>query len=258
MVQPPERWAINVPALKGRRNDSLRRPCRDANVFPNYIRWLHHRLISNIPPGCLMMSADLNNVTSKPTGTDGPLVLALDIGTSSVRGLLYNERGQMVALMQVRLARQLKTTADGGAELDAAEAIEQTVRVVDQVAAWADDARIETGGVACFWRSLVGLDPSGLPVTPVFGWADTRAAHQAERLKRQLDERAAHARTGCRFHPSYWPAKVLWLKAERPEMFRGVRRWVSLGELLSEHFFNELTASLSMASGTGMLDLHSC
>ena len=207
-----------------------------------------------------MMSADLNTATRKPSGTETPLVLALDIGTSSVRGALYDARGAEVEGTQARVVRGLETTADGGAELDAREAIEQTVQVIDAVVAHATGlgARIEAVAVSCFWHSLVGADDRFEPLTPVFGWADTRAARHAEMLKRQRDEADAHARTGCRFHPSYWPAKLLWLREERPEIFHGVRRWMSFGELLSAHFFDEPTASVSMASGTGMLNLRSC
>ncbi len=207
-----------------------------------------------------MMSADLDNAAQNPSGAETPLVLALDIGTSSVRGTLYDERGSEIEGTQERLVRGLETTADGGAELDAGEAIEQTARVIDAVVtrAAALGARIEAVAVACFWHSLVGLDAGGLPLTPVLGWADTRAARHAEVLKGRLDESAAHARTGCRFHPSYWPAKLLWMREERPETFRGVRRWVSFGELLSARFLSESAASVSMASGTGLLDLRSC
>ncbi|HEY0375815.1 MAG TPA: gluconokinase [Pyrinomonadaceae bacterium] len=206
-----------------------------------------------------MIDADLDNAAHTPAGAETPLVLALDVGTSSVRGALYDGRGAEVPGTQERLVRGMKTTAGGGAELDAREAVEETARVIDAVVARSAllGARLESVAVACFWHSLVGLDERGRPLTPVLGWADTRAARHAETLKHQSDEEAAHARTGCRFHPSYWPAKLLWLGEERPEIFRRVRRWASFGELLSARFCGETAASASMASGTGMLDVRS-
>ncbi|HEV7376331.1 MAG TPA: gluconokinase [Pyrinomonadaceae bacterium] len=188
------------------------------------------------------------------------LTLALDIGTSSVRGALYDAKGNEIAGTQAGVKRTLCTTHDGGAELDAVEAVEQTARTIDAVLAHslARDARIEAVAVSCFWHSLVGVDSEGRAATPVFGWADTRAARYAEGLKRGFDERQTHARTGCRFHSSYWPAKLLWLRAEQPEIYSSVRRWMSFGELLAFVFFNEATMSISMASGTGALNLRSC
>jgi gluconokinase len=185
-------------------------------------------------------------------------VLALDIGTSSVRGALYDEQGYEIEGTQARIPRTLYTTSDGGAELDAKEAIKQAESAIDAVLLLSPGARIETVSVACFWHSLVGVNAEGYALTPVLGWADTRAARFAEELKRRLNEREAHARTGCRFHPSYWPARILWLREGESEIYKGVRRWMSFGEFLSSILFDETTASVSMASGTGMLDLNSC
>jgi gluconokinase len=188
------------------------------------------------------------------------LTLALDIGTSGVRGALYDSEGNEIEETQAGIQRTLCTTHDGGAQMDAVDAIEQTARTIDAVLARADriDAPIEVVAVSCFWHSLVGIDSEGRALTPVIGWADTRAARYSEELKRRFDERRMHARTGCRFHPSYWPARFLWLQAEQTEIYSRVRRWMSFGELLAFVFFNEATMSVSMASGTGALNLRSC
>jgi gluconokinase len=188
------------------------------------------------------------------------LTLALDIGTSSVRGALYDGEGNEIEGTQAGVRRTLCTTHDGGAELDAVDAVEQVARTIDAVLARppAFAVHIEAVAVSCFWHSLVGVDASGRAATPVFGWADTRAARYAEELKLSFDERKMHARTGCRFHSSYWPAKLLWLRAEQTEIYRSVRHWMSFGELLAFVFFNEATMSISMASGTGALNLRSC
>jgi gluconokinase len=188
-----------------------------------------------------------------------PLVLALDISTSSVRAALYDGSAFEVAGAEAELARALSTTADGGAELDAREAIEQVISTIDaffvKASASAREARIELVAISCFWHSLVGVDDNSAAVTPVFSWADTRAAQAAEELRQQFDERLVHARTGCRLHSSYWPAKLRWLQTERSSMTRAVRRWMSLGEFLLLTLFDETQASVAMASGTGLFNL---
>jgi gluconokinase len=207
------------------------------------------------------MRLTLSNTIRKSSGTRAsPLVLALDIGTSSVRGALYDEEGLEIKGTQARVERSLSTTLDGGAELDAEEAIEQTLRTIDDVLARSPHlkAQIQTVALSCFWHSLVGVDDEGQAVTPVYGWADTRAARFAEELKQRLDESAAHARTGCRFHPSYWPARFLWLRAEQSGIYVRVRRWMSFAEFLSSRLLKETRMSVSMASGTGLLDVRSC
>ena len=66
-----------------------------------------------------------------------------------------------------------------------------------------------------------------------------------------------HQSTGCHLHPSYWPAKLAWLAAERPETLAQAKRAVSFGDYLFLQLTGELRSTLSTASGTGLLDLHS-
>jgi len=53
---------------------------------------------------------------------------------------------------------------------------------------------------------------------------DTRAADAAKELGGRIDPVAQHARTGCVLHPSYLPAKLLWLSKSKPDAFPVRRR----------------------------------
>lgn len=192
-----------------------------------------------------------------------PFVLAVDVGTSSVRVALYDARAREVEGTQARIMRGFRITPDGGAELDAEVAVEEVARVIDASLARLPRklaARVEALALTCFWHSLVGIDTAGRSVTPVFGWADTRAARCAERLRDEadIDPAATHLRTGCRLHASYWPAKLLWLRAERPAAWRDAARWLSFSDLLLLRLCGDCATSLSMASGTGLLDTRAC
>src|SRR5207248_3525491 len=57
---------------------------------------------------------------------------------------------------------------------------------------------------------------------------------------------------------TYWPAKLSWLRKTQPDVFREVRRWVSFGELVQERLTGSGGVSVSMASGTGLMNVHSC
>lgn len=185
------------------------------------------------------------------------VVLGLDIGTSGVRAALFDNHGQEIEGAGVRSSRPFLDYPDL-AETDADATVEQVSRTIDALfaKAYQTSGEIEVVSVSCFWHSLVGVDKRGQATTPAFGWADTRAAAAAENLRSRFDEKRSHLRTGCRFHPSYWPAKLLWLKEKRPDTYRRTDRWLSFGEYLLMRLFGETAASLSMASGTGLLDQH--
>ena len=112
--------------------------------------------------------------------------------------------------------------------------------------------------IAAFWHSLVGVDASGRPVTPLLPWSDLRSSQEAADLQRALDERAIHARTGCRLHPSYWPARLRWFRRHDRGAFAAVARWISFTELLERRWLGRDGVSVSQASGTGLLQQDTC
>ncbi|MBK9163475.1 MAG: gluconokinase [Acidobacteria bacterium] len=183
------------------------------------------------------------------------LILGLDVGSSSVRGALFDGGGRMLKRTFVKEERRLAATRDGGAEIDAARALRQVVGVIDAVLERAPAGEVTHVAACTFWHSLLGIDAKGKPTTPVFGWADNRSRGHVAKLRRQLDESAVHQRTGAHFHSSFWPAKLLWLRAEHKDIWRRTARWCSLGDHLQMHFTGEAASDVSMASGTGIFDL---
>ncbi len=181
------------------------------------------------------------------------MVIALDIGTSSARASLYDASGRALPGRFHQVPYTPRVTPDGGVEHDPAA-------LLDAVAACLDGLHtgglgdVRAVGVTTFWHGLLGFDGGGHPVTPVYMWADTRSEADVRVLRDTLDEDALHARTGCHLHSSYWPAKLRWLRRARSDEGRRVARWGSVGELLELAFFGEGATSLSMASGTGLLD----
>jgi gluconokinase len=159
-------------------------------------------------------------------------VLALDIGTSSVRAQRFDDRAQPDGALK---QEKYDTT-------DAAEVAELVRKVC---------GGDEPDGTSCFAHSLVAVDRDWKPLTPILGWRDTRSADAAEWLRRRIDAGSMHARTGAYLHPSYWPAKLAWLAQVDPELFRDAAHFVSFSDVVR----GVPETSVSMASGTGLLDL---
>ncbi|MDE3026249.1 MAG: carbohydrate kinase, partial [Acidobacteriota bacterium] len=162
-------------------------------------------------------------------------VLALDVGSSSVRAQRFDERAEPVG--------ELRQEAYAGDDAEEAAAVVRRLLGGE-----------EPDGTSCFAHSLVAVDGAWRPLTPILGWRDTRSAAAADALRRRLDPDAVHARTGAFLHPSFWPAKLAWLAETEPEVFRRAARFVSFADYLRR----EATTSLSLASTTGLLDLATC
>jgi len=182
-------------------------------------------------------------------------ILALDIGTSSTRALLFDASGDKIG-DAAQSPYDQTTTPDGGVETDADALVELTFGCIDELHARlpGDVLAVAT---SCFWHSLMAVDASGNALSPLYSWADNRAAPWIAPLCATLDEDTAHARTGCVFHTSYWPAKLLWLHHTRPKLFEQTR-WISFAEYLELKLFGKARVCHSMASGTGIFHQTNC
>ncbi len=184
-----------------------------------------------------------------------PYVVTLDVGTSSVRARVFDAQGELVPGIEAQASCALQTTPEGGVTIDADGLYKLTTECLTAVRQACKDAPLAGLAMDSFWHSLMGTDGRGRPTTPVITWADTRPAVAARRLRERLSSTEAHARTGCRLHSTYWPAKLRWLADAEPQAFRRTRRWLSFGEYFQWRLTGELACSLSMASATGLLDL---
>ncbi|HEY1011463.1 MAG TPA: FGGY family carbohydrate kinase, partial [Herpetosiphonaceae bacterium] len=189
-------------------------------------------------------------------GHPAPLILTLDIGSSSTRAMLFDASGAAVAGAAAQVKYELATSADGGSELDAERMLLRVAACLDELLHEAGALAGQIGAVALdtFVGNVLGVNGDGQAVTPVYTWADTRAAPWAAELRRQLDGAAVWQRTGCPLHSSYLPARLAWLAAERPRLFGAARRWLSFGEFVLERFCGRGRLSTSVASWGGLLD----
>lgn len=188
------------------------------------------------------------------------LILSIDIGTSSVRASLFNAAAESVRGMSVKIERNLGVTADGGSEIDADEAVSQVTAAIDALLEKSKKLKGEITHVAScsFWHSLMGIDAKGKPTTRILSWADTRSREYSGVLKKRFDETETHNRTGAHFHSSFWPAKLLWFKNERPDVFAKTAKWLSFSDYLALKLFGTAATSVSMASATGLFDQRKC
>ena len=187
---------------------------------------------------------------------DRKLILGLDIGSSSARSALFDHRGKVLPETLTRRSYD----NDGTAEFDADVLLADVCSVVEETLDLSAEIEGEITHVAscAFWHSLVGVDGKGKPTTKVLTWADTRSRHYTDVLRKRFDEAAVHNRTGARFHSSFWPSKLLYLRKEFPDVWKRTVRWLSLSDYVLLGLCGISTTSVSMASATGLFDQTQC
>ena len=125
-------------------------------------------------------------------------VVALDLGTSSVRALVFDDRGAPLAGVLARRPTHLDVTDEGKAELDPDGVVGAVGECLDELASRGELDGVGHVATSCAWHSVIALDGGGRRLTGALTWADTRAAPLVAELRSRGDMDRIQAATGAR------------------------------------------------------------
>lgn len=139
-----------------------------------------------------------------------PHILALDVGTLSVRASTYDQLGKV----RVAAARPLglERHSDTEIEQDPQELIGGLKSTLQDVLAQSaqEGHPIGVAGLSTQRSSVIAWHrQTGEPLSPVLSWQDRRAAHYLERLSNQAH--TIKGRSGLFLSPHYGASKLRWL-----------------------------------------------
>ena len=179
------------------------------------------------------------------------LACGVDIGSTNVKVVLADEDGRAVHTRAVPTPR----VSDGvGPATDAAALVSLLESMIiegwREVGQGAPLAAIAAAGVGedgvC---TDAGLRPTGLALP----WFDTRAATEAEELRRHP---AATPRAGIAIGPDRTAAKWLWLRRRRPGEIRAARHWIALTDYPAAWWSGVPFMSATLAPRTACYDVY--
>ncbi|HHY57092.1 MAG TPA: glycerol kinase GlpK [Chloroflexi bacterium] len=155
----------------------------------------------------------------------GPLILAIDQGTTNTKAILVDAAGQIVARASAGLS--VAYPQPSWVEQDA-EAIWQSVqRVVNEVLSTAPTPPVAVG-VSNQRESVVLWErATGKPLAPCVVWQCQRGNALIESLRQPGVDAEVHRRTGLTLDPMFSASKMHWLLDNTP----GARRRAEQGEL---------------------------
>lgn len=190
-----------------------------------------------------------------PGPAAGPVVLGLDLGTSSAKAVAVDTTGRDLVHTAVEVAAPARHT--DRAEQDPDRLLDALADAVRQVTGDPRLAGREVLGIGCSaaMHSLLALDDAGDPLTPAVVWADNRAARQVTAVADEWRAAGLAERTGTPLHPMSPLAKLRWFAEEAPDVAGRAARWVSVKEYLLHRWCGERVVDHSIAGATGLLDI---
>jgi len=183
-----------------------------------------------------------------------PYLLGIDIGTTGVKTLLIDERGETVASCTV--PHPLYTPRPGWTEQDPEDWWKGTVTSVQEVLRMSgvDPGAIAGIGLSGQMHSSVFLDRKDRVIRPAILWNDGRTTPQCrwielageENLRRWVANPALEGFTA---------PKVIWLRENEPENYRKVRTLLLPKDYVRFRLTGEKATEYSDAAGTLFLDV---
>jgi xylulokinase len=161
-----------------------------------------------------------------------PLLLAHDVGTGGNKAVVTDIKGHV--LYSQYIPYPLITPRPGWVEQDPAKLWGAVVESTKTVLSRIDTDKFEIIGVSLSAQMLntLPLDKDGNPLTNMLSWLDIRSIPQAERIVETggaelFIEEVSNLPTAKDIVP-----KILWLKEERPEVWKKIHKVVDCKEYL--------------------------
>ena len=175
------------------------------------------------------------------------LLLGVDIGTASSKGVLVRLDGAIVATAQ--RPHQLSLPRPGWAEHDA-EAVwwADFVSIARELASGRDD-RIVAVGVSGIGPAVLPVDAAGRPLRPAILYGiDTRAAREIDELTERYGAAAILSRGGTLLTSQAGGPKLAWIRRHEPDVWAATRRFHMAHSLIVERMTGEYVLDHHSAS----------
>lgn len=182
------------------------------------------------------------------------LVLALDIGTTSAKAVIFKLNGTLVAEAEREITSFYPET--DWVEQDPIEIERLSVQAISDVIekSAVDASQILALGISCAMHSIICVDEQFNPLSRAMIWADGRSSQQAEKLKRTKGF-DFYRRTGMPTHPMSPFTKLLWMKETEFKPFNQATYFMSVKEYVLQKWFGRRIVDYAMASATGLFNL---
>lgn len=181
--------------------------------------------------------------------------IGIDIGTTSTKAVIFTDAGETI--QEAAVEYPLLTPEPKAAEQDPDEivaAVKTATRMVIETADLAA-ADIKLLSFSAAMHSLIALDETGKPITASLTWADQRSETQARQLK-EANGPSIYQKTGTPIHPMSPLSKLIWLREEKSDIFKQADKFIGIKEYVFYHLFGEYVSDYSIASATGLFNIH--
>ena len=181
------------------------------------------------------------------------LVLGVDVGSQSIKVVLVDEGGDVVATGSAALS--MTHQHDGWAEQDPQTYCTALRDAIRAATADIEPTRIVAMGLGSQVDGVVACDADGKALRPAIIWLDKRATEQCDRLVAAAGEDTLAERTGLVADASHSAPKMMWIRDHEPPVWQRTATLAPVGSYLLHHLTGSHAQDAANASSTMVYDV---
>ena len=160
----------------------------------------------------------------------GMNVLVIDVGTSSMRGILFDHQGKCLTVKQEFY--QATYLENSWVEQNPADWENALYSILKQSVAEAENMgeKIDAISITSQRSSVIPVDENIRPLSNAIMWQDKRTNHICESMEHLNDK--VFSLCGSRINPVFSGSKMMWIREERPEIYAKTYKFMVIPDYL--------------------------
>lgn len=172
-------------------------------------------------------------------------LIGIDIGTSSVKGVLMTTAGQVVH--SARVSFDYTHLDNGGVEIDAKEYLSSCFTALKELSEAATDGKIKGVCASSASGNMLLLDKKNKPITNIISWQDKRVTDEAREMLPELGDEF-YCQIGWQFGYKTFPlAHLCYIKKHQPNLLKKC----GMVAMSTEYLYYALTGKWGISTSAG-------
>lgn len=181
-------------------------------------------------------------------------ILVIDVGTSSMRGILFTHTGKLIAEKQTLYS--VSYLENSWAEQEVSDWENALYGIMKEISGEADKEQwgIDAVTITSQRSSVIPVDQAMHPLCRAIMWQDKRTNEICERLAPQNDK--IFSLCGSRVNPVFSAGKMTWVREERPEIYKKTYKFLVIPDYLIYLMTGELCTDYTYGSRSSLMNIH--
>ncbi len=184
------------------------------------------------------------------------LIIALDFGTSNLKGAVFDIYGKEYAFESIGYS--LYTPADSIVEIDVGLYWNNIISILKKLSEKLGKKakNVIAIGTSSHGETIVPIDNNGNPLRNAIVWIDTRTTSEVEEIASHFNPEDTFKITGCPEADTSWPAtRILWIRKNEPDIFQKTYKFMLLEDYLIYKLTGKFVGEASVYSSSYYYDI---